>query len=108
MEPTRVQNELAAGTSTTRTERTVGSQGIDRPGTAAGSQVAQGSSDQVRFSSLAGRIVRLEAVQSAERAGRIQELSKLYADNRYTVDSAELSRRVVTEWLANGAAAQSK
>ena len=102
MEPTRVQNELAAGTSSARTERSPGTAGLDRSGQAASGRAAAGSSDRIQLSSLADQILRVEGAQTAARTSRVQELGKAYAAGRYTVDPAQLSHRMVSEWLAGG------
>ncbi len=98
---TRVQNELAAGTSAAQTGRSSALEGPGRSSQAAGRGLPP-SSDEIRISSLTGQIVELAGLQSARRAERVEALSKSYGLGRYTVDPQQLSRSMVDEWLASG------
>ncbi|HZT30566.1 MAG TPA: flagellar biosynthesis anti-sigma factor FlgM [Bryobacteraceae bacterium] len=107
MEPTKVQNHLPAEATAARADRAPATQGSERGG--AGSIQSSrpwNSGDQIELSSLAGRIVQVEGAHSAERASRVQDLARLYAEGRYQVEPGPLSQRIVAEWVANGAGAK--
>jgi flagellar biosynthesis anti-sigma factor FlgM len=108
VETTRVQNELATDTSATRTERATAAQGLDRAAQAGNARVSSGGSDQIQLSSLTGQIVQLAGAQSTARAARVEELGKMYANGSYAIDPAQLSQRMVNEWLASGMASGPK
>jgi flagellar biosynthesis anti-sigma factor FlgM len=55
-----------------------------------------GSGDQVSLSSLTAKLRELD-VDSPERAARLERLGADVASGRYQVDSAELSREIVSD-----------
>ena len=67
---------------------------------------AAASNDEVNLSSLASGIVRAGEASAAQSSARVQALAKAYQTGRYTVQPAQLSRKLVSAWLANGTAAK--
>ncbi|HWC00851.1 MAG TPA: flagellar biosynthesis anti-sigma factor FlgM [Bryobacteraceae bacterium] len=109
MQPTRLNTELTTGTSSSRAERTTATRATESGNQAAVGRTSSGSSeDQIQLSSLAGKIVQVAGAQAAQRAGRIEELSKIYAQGDYHVQPEQLSRHIVDEWLAGGTVAKSQ
>ena len=63
---------------------------------------AQASDDRVEFSSRLGRLSEAMSASTAERANRVDALRVLYQEGRYGVDSAAVSRAMVSEALSAG------
>ena len=83
------------------------------PGASAGSAVQPGLStraglvadsgaDQVDISSLSGNIAASAAALASQQAVRVSQLAALYAKGEYQVDSAQLSRALVSGAIAGG------
>ncbi len=84
-------------------EKTSGLQEIER----AGVSRAQGSgkraaADRVELSGLAGRISQALDASAAQRAERVEQVSREYAAGHYQVDAAAVSRAMVKEMQAAG------
>jgi anti-sigma28 factor (negative regulator of flagellin synthesis) len=60
------------------------------------------ASDQVSLSGLASSILKAGEARATEHAARVQSLSKAYQAGRYTVDSRQLSQKIVSASLAGG------
>jgi len=55
--------------------------------------------DQVQLSDFAGRIAGWERVSAAERAARVQELTRQVQTGKYSVDSHKVSQKIVAAAL---------
>ena len=53
--------------------------------------------DQVELSGLAGQLAQALEAAATQRAARVEQLARLYADDRYHVDAAALSRVLVRQ-----------
>ncbi len=69
----------------------------------AGAVAAAQSQDQVDVSPATTKITEELGTQNSARAGRVQQLGALYASGRYTSDSAQISRSVVSSALGGTA-----
>jgi len=56
--------------------------------------------DQVELSGLAGRLAQALEAAATQRAARVEQLARQYADGRYQVDAAALSRVLVRQMHA--------
>jgi anti-sigma28 factor (negative regulator of flagellin synthesis) len=56
----------------------------------------------VEISSLSGRIADASSASATAQANRVQQLGALYSSGRYQVDSAAVSRSIVSQALLAG------
>jgi len=92
----RINDQNLTGISSSQVEQTQATQPGNRQsrvGRAGGA-----GEDQVQLSNLAGSLQEL-AMDSPERAGQVEKLAKEYQEGRYSVDSAELSRKIVDDTM---------
>ena len=91
----RIQNDQlsgAAASQTSQTENVRSSQG----GLSTNYGASTARSDSVQISSMTEGIAAAGAAQDAKSSARVAQLSALYSSGRYQVDSAQLSRKLVS------------
>ena len=59
--------------------------------------------DNVEISSLSQSVTAASTVQDAQHASRIKALTALYRSGQYNIDSAQVSRAIVSQALGDGA-----
>ncbi|MGA3040328.1 MAG: flagellar biosynthesis anti-sigma factor FlgM [Bryobacteraceae bacterium] len=58
--------------------------------------------DSVDISSLSQSVAAASTTQGAQQAGRLSHLAALYRSGQYNIDSAEVSRAMVSQALGDG------
>jgi anti-sigma28 factor (negative regulator of flagellin synthesis) len=99
----RVYDLNLTGAAPGEAGRTQETQTADGPG---GSRTAAGNSsggDRVEFSGAVASLWKAVSSDGANRAARVQELSRQYEAGGYQPDSAAISRGMVAEALSSGA-----
>ncbi len=78
---------------------------VSRPASSS-SQYANGSQsragDSVDISSLSQSVAAASSAQDSQQAGRVKQLTALYQSGQYHIDSAQISRAMVSQALAAG------
>jgi hypothetical protein len=95
----RIQHEALPGTNVSEVSRGEEVSRSAKNGAPPASATAERGGDQVEISSLSGSITETLSAAAAHQADRIRLLSALYASGRYTVDSATVSRALVSKAL---------
>jgi anti-sigma28 factor (negative regulator of flagellin synthesis) len=96
---TRVHNDGSLGQSVLQTGRTDAKAPAGKSQSQATSVQSSYGSDTVQISSLSEKISAAAGSGDTERAGRIRQLSQLYASGHYHVDSAKIAHSVVEAGL---------
>jgi anti-sigma28 factor (negative regulator of flagellin synthesis) len=95
----RIQNDALAAAAASQTAPAESAK-------QAGSSKPSGSSlhgtDQVDISSFSANVADSNATLAAQQAARVKHLAALYAAGQYHVDSAQLSRAMVSRAISGG------
>ena len=94
----RIQNDGLSGTSASQAERVQGSAIGSGSTLKAGSGLSSGG-DHVSISSLSESIAAAGHADEVQQASRVRQLGALYQSGQYRVDSAQLSRSLVSQSL---------
>jgi hypothetical protein len=97
----RIQNDGLAGAAASETSRTQDVVQVGGNGNRSGSRIG-GSSDSVEISSLSGQISNASSAAETTQAGRVRQLTALYAAGRYQVDHMALGRALVSQAIQTG------
>lgn len=95
----RIQNDNLAGVALPgagRTDEISQPSGSSNPASA---RSGQPSADSVDISSLSQNVAAASNAQAAQQAGRVKQLAALYQSGQYSVDSASVSRAIVSQAL---------
>ncbi len=96
----RIQNDGVAGAAASQVTQTGGpAQGTSA--TRAGSKTAPGA-DQVDLSSLSGAVASSLSAIASKQTNRVSQLAALYAKGQYGLDSAQISRSLISEAIGGG------
>lgn len=96
----RVNNTDVALTTQTGLTEQVKSSGT---GASGGPTAAKGAEDQLEVSASTENINSALASQNLQHSQKIQQLTNLVSGGRYTVDSGDLSRAIVSSAIGNSA-----
>jgi len=94
----RIQNDGLAGAAAPETSRTQDVVQIGSLSTGLSSR-AGGASDNVEISSLSAKIADASNALATSQANRVRQLSQLYQSGRYEINSASVSRTLVSNAL---------
>ena len=95
-QPGPSETDAASATRTSESQR-IGT--LQKP--SSGADGAGSGSDRVQLSSLARQVADTEQALPVSRAGRVKQLTEVYQAGNYNIDSHDLSRRIVDQWLTN-------
>ncbi|HSW51467.1 MAG TPA: flagellar biosynthesis anti-sigma factor FlgM [Bryobacteraceae bacterium] len=101
----RVDDRHLTGNQAAQSGKTANPQEVERPNESRQAESrATGGSDRVELSSLTGGLARSLEASAQQKAGQVERLSRDYASGRYQVDAREVSRAMIAEMRAAGAA----
>jgi anti-sigma28 factor (negative regulator of flagellin synthesis) len=101
-----IQNDSLAGGAAPGVGRT---DEISRPAGSPGRSTGRSGNrggDSVDLSSLSQSVAAASAAQDAQQAGRISHLAALYRSGQYSIDSAQVSRAMVSHALGDSSSEQ--
>lgn len=99
----RVDDRNLAGVAASQSGKTIESRDVERAseGRAAESRGTTGP-DRVHLSDLAGMLSRILSKDSAERANRVEQLTKLHQEGRYQANTRAVSSAILEEMRSAG------
>lgn len=98
----RIQNDSLTGTAASGIGRADEvSRPANSPSQSAGRSGNRGG-DSVDISSLSQSVAAASTVQQAQQASRVGQLAALYRSGQYSIDSAQVSRALVSQALGEG------
>jgi len=89
----RIQND---GIAAAATSQTAPAEKTGKPGSTSSGSIGNNGTDQVDISSLSGSIGGASSALASQQSARVNQLTALYANGQFQVNSTQLSRALVT------------